>query len=105
MLQPRGGSCANNSARRRYEPPGLRIEYQQLAGRDRKIGSVQRNAAALDQLAQAGERQKIAKGVDDGRLFQPGEVISRRRVATRPELVSGGCNEGHPFSDEVAGRE
>jgi FMN-dependent NADH-azoreductase len=28
---------------------------------------VQRDAAALDQLAQAGERQEIAKGVDDGR--------------------------------------
>ena len=97
-------SRANNSACRRYEPPGLRFEHQQLASRDRKIGTVQRDTAMLDQLAQARERQQIAEGGDDGRLFQPGEVISRRRVAARPELFGSRRNERHPFSNEVAGR-
>src|SRR4029079_8310446 len=98
------GSGANNSARRRYESPGLRFEHQQLAGRDRKIGTVQRDTDMLDQRAQARERQEIAEGVDDGRLFQPGEVISRRRIAARPELFGGRRNKRHPFSDEIAGR-
>ena len=70
---------------RRYEPPGLRIEHQQLAGRDRKISPVQRDAPALDQLAQAREGQEIAEGVDDGRLLAG---RGSRRAARRREAAS-----------------
>jgi hypothetical protein len=66
---------------------------------------VQLDVPPLDQLAQAREGQEIVEGVDDRRLLQPHEVLGRRRVTARAELLRRRRDQRHPLADEIARRE